>query len=101
MRDLLSAEPAYSAQGRRSPPQSSRSQSPLSEASPGHHFSFSSIRCVQGLAFGSSLRANRDRRVKLRKKYLGVGSCVLWIGKSFPNLSFIVLRPHNEYAPAG
>jgi len=50
MRDLLSAEPAYSAQGRRSPPQSSRSQSQLSEASLGHHFSFSSIRRAQGLA---------------------------------------------------
>jgi hypothetical protein len=31
--------------------------------------------------------------VKLGKKYLAVWSYVLWIGKSFPNLSFIVLRP--------
>jgi len=39
--------------------------------------------------------------VKLGKKYLGVGSSVLWIGKSFPNLSFIVLRLHSRSARVG
>ena len=38
--------------------------------------------------------------VKLGKKYLAVGSYVLWIGKSFPSLCFIVLRLHSRSAPA-
>ena len=39
--------------------------------------------------------------MKLGKKYLAVWSYVLWSGKSFPNLSFIVLRPHSRSARAG
>jgi len=42
----------------------------------------------------------RVRSVKLGKTYLSVWSYVLWIGKSFPNLSFIVLRPHSRSARA-
>src|SRR5262245_65304830 len=49
------------------------------------------------------LLASSESRQKgeARKEVSRVGSYVLWIGKSFPNLSFIVLRPHSEYAPAG
>jgi len=55
-----------------------------------------------GIALRSESRPKGSEcAVKLGKKYLGVGSYVLWIGKSFPNLSFIVPRPHSRSASAG